>query len=227
MVASDQAMVASGPVRSWSCAPPAVEVARLLRVHKYTDPTKVRPVIVEAADKAVREASALCQPDARYVVVDIESLRDGHLRLAGGVSFTCPAFQGHLAGCERLVAFVMTLGPRLDAKTMSLVEDVFEPLDALFLETAGWLTIEAATRRLAAELRAGATREGWRMSLRMGPGYDYRLPNGGGRARWDLTQQAALFQLFAGSALPVELLSSCAMMPKMSRSGVFGLGRAM
>jgi len=219
-------MIPSGQVQNWSCAPPAIDAARLLRVHRYTNPSKVRPVIVEAAEKAVREAAALSAPAASYVVAGIESLKDGEMQLTGGVGFSCPAFHEHLANCELLIAFVMTLGPRLDAKTMSLVEDVFEPLDALFLETAGWLTIEAATRKLAAELRAEATRSGWRMSLRMGPGYDYRQLSGAPRVRWDLTQQAALFRLFGESPLPVELMSSCAMTPKMSRSGVFGLGRA-
>lgn len=219
-------MMAAGEVRTWSCAPPEIGVARLLRIHRYTDPDKVRPIILEAAERALVEAAALSAPTASLVIADIESLKDGELRLSGGVGFSCPAFQERLAHCERLLAFVMTLGPELDAKVLSLVEDVFEPLDALFLETAGWLTIEAATRKLAAELRAESKADGWQLSLRMGPGYEYPLHNGGGRVRWDLTQQAALFQLFGDSALPVELMSSCAMKPKMSRSGVFGLGRA-
>lgn len=218
-------MSPAGRVATWSCPPPPIDSARLLRIHKYTDPSQVRPIIVEAAERAIQEAAVLSRPTAHYVVVDIESLKDGDLRLSGGVEFSCPMFDERLAGCERLIAFVMTLGPELDAKTISLIEDVFEPLDALFLETAGWLTIEAATRKLAGHLRAEAAREGWRMSLRMGPGYDYRVDNGSGRVRWDLTQQEALFRLFEGSPLPVELMSSCAMLPKMSRSGVYGLGR--
>ena len=219
-------MILPGQVRNWSCAPPAIDVARLLRIHKYTNPSKVRPAIVEAAERAIREAAALSEPTASYTVAGIESLKNGEMLLTGGIGFNCPAFDEHLAECERLIAFLITLGPRLDAKSLSLVEDVFEPLDALFLETAGWLTIEAATRKLAAELRAEAAHDGWRMSLRMGPGYEYRQHNGRPRVRWDLTQQTALFRLFEESPVPVELLSSCAMVPKMSRSGVFGLGRA-
>ena len=218
-------VIIDGEVWSWTCSPPEIGSARLLRIHKYTDPTKVRPIIVEAAENALEQAAVLSRPTANCVITGIDSLEGGELRLAGGGAFSCLAFDEHLAGCERLLTFVMTLGPQLDEKVLSLVEDVFEPLDALFLETAGWLTIEAATRKLVAELRAELSRSGWRMSLRMGPGYEYRLSNGGGRVRWDLTQQAALFQLFDGCELPVELMSSCAMKPKMSRSGAFGLGR--
>jgi len=140
---------AAGSVREWACPPVPVDAARLLRVHKYTNPDKVRPAIREAAENAVMTASRLSAPMARYVITEIESIENGTVSLSGGVRFTCPAFDDLLAGCERLLAFVMTLGPELDARTMSLVEDQFEPLDALFLEASGWLTIEAVTRKLA------------------------------------------------------------------------------
>jgi len=215
----------SSAVQEWSCPPPVVDASRLLRVHKYTDPSKVRPVIVDAAKHAAVEALSLSAPTARYVILEIKSLKNGVLTLAGDHKFNCLAFDQHLENCQYLVTFVMTLGGRLDAKTMSLVEDVFEPLDALFLETAGWLTIEAATRKLAAKLRADAALDGWTTSLRMGPGYEYKLHDSGERVRWDLIQQQVLFELFGEASLPVELLSSCAMFPKMSRSGVYGLIR--
>jgi hypothetical protein len=218
-------MPLSGAVQEWSCPAPAVDVSRLLRVHKYTDPSKVRPVIVAAAKQAADEAYSLSAPTARYVIVEIESLKNGILTLVGGHQFECPAFDQHLENCQHLLAFVMTIGGQLDAKTLSLVEDVFEPLDALFLETAGWLTIEAATRKLATKLRADAARSGWATSLRMGPGYEYKLHANGERVRWNLVQQQVLFQLFGDAPLPVELLSSCAMFPKMSRSGIYGLAR--
>lgn len=217
-------------VRHWTCPPPPADMARILRVHRYTDPTKVRPVIREAAEKAVGEAARLASPQAVYVVNPIKSLEKGVLRLGNGIRFDCAAFDQHLAGCDHLLAFVMTIGPKLDQTVLSLVEEVFEPLDALFLETAGWLTIEAATKNLARHLKQEFGAEGWSLSLRMGPGYDYRTGNGaqndGGRVSWDLWQQRELFQMFDGTELPVELMQSCAMLPKMSRSGVFGLRQA-
>ncbi len=210
-------------VQQWTCAPPPIDAARILRVHKYTDPSKVRPVIRDAAEKAVGEAARLSSPRAHYVLKPIKSLKYDRLTLDGGIAFTCAAFDRHLTGAQHLLAFVMTIGPELDATVMSLVEDVFEPLDALFLETAGWLTIEAATRQLARHLKEEFGAQGWALSLRMGPGYDYRTQNGGGRVRWDLWQQRELFQMFEGTDLPVKLMESCAMLPKMSRSGIFGL----
>jgi len=61
--------------------------------------------------------------------------------------------------------------------------------------------------------------------MRMGPGYEYRLRNSDRRVRWELTEQAALFRLFRDAPLPITLMSSCAMQPKMSRSGIYGLTR--
>lgn len=216
-------MTPVGSVEAWSCPPPRVDAARILRVHRYTDPSKVRPQIRDAAAKAATDAARLAAPDARYVTAPVDSLENGSLRLQGGCTFECLAFDRHLAGSQQLLAFVMTIGPALDLAVMSLVEDVFEPLDALFLETAGWLTIEAATRQFARELKLRLAGQGWRLSLRMGPGYEYRTENGAGRVRWDLWQQRELFQMFGDEPLPVTLMQSCAMMPKMSRSGVFGL----
>ena len=215
----------AGAVEHWSCPPPPVDAARLLRVHKYTDPDKVRPAIREAASNAASTAAKLSAPTARLVITDIESIAGGVLLLANGIRFTCPAFDHLLADSERLLAFVVTLGPTLDARTLSLVEDHFEPLDALFLGASGWLTIEAATRKLAVQLQREAAQAGWRLSLRMGPGYDYRIPDSDQRARWELSEQADLFRLFGETPLPITLMSSCAMQPKMSRSGIYGLSR--
>ena len=214
-----------GFVHQWTCPPPLIDATRLLRIHKYKDPDKVRPVIRQAAENAVKLAAGISSPTACYVTETITEFKDGGLLLPGGIQFAFPAMQERLAGCERLLAFVMTLGPELDQHTINLIEDQFEPLDALFLEASGWLTIEAATRQLAADLKRQATNTGWSLSMRMGPGYEYPLKNSDHRIRWDLSEQKALFEMFGKAPLPVALMSSCAMQPKMSRSGVFGLSR--
>ncbi len=63
--------------------------------------------------------------------------------------------------------------------------------------------------------------EGLRLTRRMGPGYSYKI--NGDETMWSLEQQHQLFEVFDGEDLPVRLLESCAMMPKMSRSGLYGL----
>lgn len=212
-------------VQSWTCSPPAIDPAHVLRVHKYRDPEKVRPIIREAAELAVSRAQDLSKPQARFVISAINHLTNCKLETEGGIVFNSPAFERHLGSSEYLLAFVMTLGPNLDNAVISLLEDEFEPLDALFLETVGWLTIERATKLFSRHLKEEFERQGWTLSLRMGPGYDYPSDKGDARVSWDLWQQRELFQLFGTAPLPVSLSEVCAMHPKMSRSGVHGLNR--
>jgi hypothetical protein len=97
----------------------------------------------------------------------------------------------------------------------------FDPLDALFLETSGWLGIEQATRQFRDYLRALVGPQGYRISCRMGPGYSYKI--GDREVSWPLEDQQSLFKVFDGIDLPIRLLESCAMQPKLSRSAIFGL----
>jgi hypothetical protein len=73
-------------------------------------------------------------------------------------------------------------------------------------------------------LRAELAAEALQLGLRMGPGYSYSLQNGDApRVMWPLEQQKELFGLFGDAPLPVELMHSAAMRPKMSRSGLFAV----
>ncbi len=216
-------MIQNDVVSSWVCPPPPIDPSRILRVHKYRDLSKIRPIIVKAAASACESARMLAAPDARYVISPIESLKNGRMAVSGGVEFQCEAFEKHLGECDYLAAFVMTIGPDLDNKVVDLVGEIFEPLDALFLETAGWLTIERATRQFSQHLHQQFAEQGWEVTMRMGPGYEYPSPDGQGRVSWDLWQQKQLFEMFGKTELPVSLSQMCAMSPKMSRSGVFGL----
>ena len=107
---------------------------------------------------------------------------------------------------------MLTLGPALDAETERLTAND-EIVEALFLEMAGWLAVEQATKALA--LRVSDQIRGERLGLtrRLGPGY----------VDWPLDEQAGLFALLADVSLPVRLMDSCAMLPKKSRSGLYGL----
>jgi hypothetical protein len=119
-----------------------------------------------------------------------------------------------------VVAFVLTLGPQLDAHVHELTGND-DLLGALLLETAAWLCVEDATRQFTRHLRDAAAARGMRITSRLGPGYSYRI--GDSTCVWPLEEQAQLFALFAGAQLPVTLLESGAMQPRMSRSGMIGI----
>ena len=198
----------------------------VLRMQGYKDPARVRPRIREIAARMAAEAEALAAPVAWTRRVAIVGCDAGTLRLdphgaapqgtaphgATAQVFRCGEFGRRLGGCRAAVVFVVTLGDAIDEAADALQRDE-DMVGALFLEMAGWLAIERATKALTERLAAQARAEGCRLSRRMAPGY----------GDWALEEQAGLFALFEGSALPVRLLESCAMLPRKSRSGLWGL----
>lgn len=172
------------------------------------------------AERVCGEIAGIASPEARYVRLPIVSVVDGVLTLAGGHRFNCVAFDRLLGEATEVVVFVLTLGAGLDAAAARRFEAA-EPVDALFIETAGWLCVEKATRMLAATIQEELALEGLRLTFRLGPGYDYKA--GKDRTVWGLEEQSALFDVFGDAPLPVVLMESRAMTPKLSRSGLFGV----
>ncbi|MCZ6859269.1 MAG: hypothetical protein O7I42_03145 [Alphaproteobacteria bacterium] len=200
----------------------------LLRMQGYRDLARVRPRVRDIATRAAGSAQALAAPEAYYRRVAIRSCTVEALELAsdarggdaggdtggagGGITFHSKRFAKVFAGCGEVMVFVLTLGPALDAETERLTErdDI---VDALFLEMAGWLAVEQATKALARQVSDQVRNERLGLTRRLGPGY----------VDWPLDEQAGLFALLEDAPLPVRLMESCAMLPKKSRSGLYGL----
>ena len=189
----------------------ALPLDTILRMQGYKDLGAVRPRVRESAVRALAEAERLIAPEACYRRVAVEDCGNGVLRLAEGTTFHGTTFDRTLAGCPAVVVFVLTLGEAIDNASDALQDDNL--LDAYFLETAGWLATERATRALMQHLAAETARCGLRLTRRLAPGY----------GDWPLEEQVGLFELFAGVELPVRLLESQAMLPRKSRSGLWGL----
>ena len=201
--------VSFGHFRSEAISVPA---APLLRMQGYRDPSRVRADVREIATRNAALAETLLSPEAHYRRVAVMDCTDGRLELESGVTFHSEQFSKALKECREAIVFVLTLGEDIDKATQSLVEKD-EIVDALFLETAGWFAVEQTARNFARHLWTICRKDGLRLSRRLGPGY----------YDWPLEEQAELFRLFEGTPLPVRLLDSCAMLPKKSRSGLYGL----
>jgi hypothetical protein len=211
---------APAPVESLKPRAPRIGVERMLRIQGYASPERVRRVVRVAAERNAERAEALFQPAVHFRRLPVLSCTNGTLTLHGNTSLHCGAFTRFLASAREVAVFVTTAGAAIDDELERLNAEQ-ELLDMLFLETAAWLGIEAITKTFVAHLRQRAAADGLRLTRRMGPGYDYKTD--AGRAEWPLQEQRALFALFGKAALPVRLLESCAMLPKMSRSGLVGL----
>lgn len=191
----------------------------ILRIQGYRDFERIRPAIKRAALSAARETETLVSPRAYYRIVDVQRCEGAVLEVRNDLVFENEAFQRFLKEPKQVAIFILTMGHALDKAVIDYMAGD-QLLMALFLETAGWLGIEAATRQLSLHLREESRKIGCRLSPRLGPGYSYKLD--GRSVLWPLEQQQTLFKLFADDAIEVELLESCAMMPKISRSGLYG-----
>jgi hypothetical protein len=193
---------------------PTTEISldKILRVQGYRDLSAVRADVREIATIMTTKAATLVAPTARYRRVCVDSCNGDTLKLATGISLKSEIFTHVLRNCEHVLPFVLTLGEEIDHEVSEhLKKD--EIVQGLFLETAGWLSIEQASRQLALHLQRQIKKDGLGLTRRLGPGYN----------EWDLIGQKPLFELFSDTALPVQLLESCVMFPKKSRSGLYGL----
>jgi hypothetical protein len=202
-------------------APPVVRYERILRIQGYSDLERVRPAITSAAREMADLASALSRPRAAYTFVPIRRLDADGVELEGAVRLVSRAFAPRLADCFEVTPVVLSVGETLGSQVVDLTNKG-DLLEAVLLETAGWLCIEDATRQLTSLLREQALARQCRITSRMGPGYSYRLEDDE-EVTWPLETQPALFSLFGAAQLPVSLMSSCAMQPKLSRSGLYGI----
>ncbi len=213
----------SGPspeVRRFDPEPPVVRPERILRIQGYADVDRVRPAITRAARDMALLAQSLSRPQVGFLYVPVLGIDEVKVELAGGRRLFCAAFKTRLAGCLEVSPFVLSCGPEMGQAIVEMA-DRGDLLEAVLLESAGWLCIEDATRQFKELLRTEAAARGCRTTSRVGPGYVYRVGNT--EVSWPLEDQVELFGLFGDAPLPVQLMQSCAMNPKLSRSGLYGI----
>ena len=197
-----------------------VKVEPMLRIQGYTDPSRVRTVVRKTAEAMATLAESCFQSQVCYLRVPIRCCERGVLTLATGTVFHCDAFSKFLPACHETIVFVLTVGERFDQE-LGRLQNEDKLLEALFFENAGWLGVETVTRQFSQFLREQAAERREKMTRRLSPGYSFKLESG--VSEWSLFEQAELFSLFDGKSIPVYILESGAMLPKMSRSGLYGI----
>ena len=197
-----------------------VNAHRILRIQGYSNPVSVRPAIARAAELMASRAMELCRAQLATRQLGIEGLDASGVDLEDGHRLNCAAFENRLRDCDEVVGFVLTCGSSLDQAIVDFA-DSGDLLEAVLLESAGWLCLEDATRQFKQVIAQRAAARGKRITSRMGPGYSYAVHNS--HVDWPLEDQPHLFELFGGVELPVTLMSSFAMNPKLSRSGLYGI----
>jgi hypothetical protein len=188
----------------------AVDPWTVLRLARYRRRDDVPAPVWDATRAMAARADELAAPDARLRLVPVLALDETRATLARGTRFTGRAVARHLDGARHAVAFVLTLGPALEAEVAALGER-HDLLEAYLLDLAGWAGIEAAVRALRRDLLAALPRT--RVSHRLGPGH----------RDWPLEEQRDLVALFEGEDAPVRLSEHGVLIPFKSISGIFGV----
>jgi len=163
------------------------------------------------------EARSLARPEAVCRVVPVVKMERSRIFLEGGRVLTSSLLVG-LAGTARsLLLAVCTLGEAIDRR----VEEYNRrglAAHAYFLDVAGTCMIDAAGRRLVAQIKKQLQTHGLKTTIPLGPGHSY----------WpDLRDQQVIYALVEPSAVGVRILSSGIMLPKKSLSMVMGIGREL
>ena len=198
-----------------------LSITKLLRMQGYRDLNTVRPAIREAAEESSLLAEATMAPEIHFRCLAIRDHMRTRIELEGGVSFSGEVPCQKFARAGRVLVAVITIGKQIDNEITNSIADL-NPVRALFLNTAGWLAIEWANKEFMGVVRKRAREQCYSLlTERLAPGNTYSI--GSDKVLWPLEEQLALFRVFEVAKLPIKLLPGCAMMPKMSRSCVYGL----
>jgi hypothetical protein len=192
---------------------PRIPAELVLRLQKYRDLDRVPRLVRRITEAAAAEASRLVEPAVvrwRGPVTGADPA--GVVTLDGDHAFHSRVLARLLARATEAVAFVLTIGPRLEARVQGLLEEKLY-VEAVLLDTAAWAAIELLRQALKRSLTHEACEGGHALTTRLGPGH----------ADWPVEEQPALLRLFGDARLPVTINESACMLPRKSVSGIFGL----
>ena len=202
--------VEPGRVVRWQPDRLTVDPWTVLRLARYRRRDQAPAPVWDATRTMAARAGELAMPVAALRLVRVATVAEARVVLAEGPSFSGRAVARHLAGADRAIAFVLTLGAAVEAEVSALGQR-HDLLEAYLLDLAGWAGLEAAVRALRRDLIAAFPRA--RVSHRLGPGH----------RDWPLPEQVALLSLFEDASAPVRLSEHGVLVPFKSVSGIFGV----
>jgi hypothetical protein len=183
------------------------------------DPEVIRtlkPRLMGAAKRALSKGIALIHPVSLIKEVTIHKHRHESILLEGGGVLTGPLVTRHLAGAQRVVAAICTIGPDLEKAVTELLSE--DPLYALALDGLGNAAVESLTQQVCTLIGGKVKYEGLQTSTPISPG----------NKEWPVDiGQPQIFSLLDSYKTGIQLSSSSMMYPKKSMSFIIGIGPEM
>lgn len=202
---------------------PNISALKILRTHGYKNKELIKKKILDAANKALERLSFYSSPVGYFYIKKINKQVSNRIELNDGITFNCEIFNERLFESKFLIVFILTLGNGIDETIKKISKDFNEPLGALFLENASWLALELILRDARSKIVKFAMTKNLKIENRMAPGYSYPSKTFKKRIMWELEEQQVLFKLYETKSISVTLNDTYTMIPRMSRSGIFGL----
>jgi hypothetical protein len=194
-----------------------IDADRVLR-GQGADPVVIRqrrPRLVEVAQRAVDEGSALIEPAAIYRTVAVEAVRHERLNLVGGGRLSGALIAQQLAAAEQVVLIAATIGHQLEQHVAERMP--IDPAYALALDGFGSVAAEALGAAVCTFIEEQAARNNQCTSMPLNPGL----------IGWPVdVGQPEIFQQIDGGLIGLGLNDSAQMIPRKSVSMVLGLSRS-
>lgn len=175
-----------------------------------------RPALVNIAEEARQNSISLLHPRVFYEIYKAKGVQHERLLLNDGLQIESKLVVQHLAGSEKVVVILATIGDELEQQISKIWDD--NMVYALALDGAGSAAVEALANAACQYFENQAVEEGLQASIPLSPGMvDWSVAEG----------QPQIFKLLDKSAEAVQLTSSCIMVPKKSLTMLMGIGAGL
>jgi len=172
-------------------------------------PKRISKRLESSIQKAVDEINNHAQAQAVYAVVPVN--REGKaVHLSDGPPLASKRVGYVLKPCDKAVAFLVTLGGKIDKLIQQETED--RPHYGYVLDAAASIATEAVAQQVQEYVEK-------KLSDDIGTTYRYSP----GYCDWPLEEQKTLCQVLPYESIGVELDKNLLMTPQKSISGIFGI----
>jgi len=192
-----------------------LDVDQVLR-GQGADPAVIRernPALVRVAEWALVEGLPLLQPAVLARELVVEKVTHEKLKMEGGATLSGNLIVQHLAGAQRIVVLLCTIGSQLEAVVSELIQS--DAVLGLALDGVGTAAVETLATQASSMFEERARAHGWQTSIPLSPGM----------LGWEVDPgQRQVFALLDAALVGVRLTSSYMMSPNKSLTLVLGMG---
>jgi len=180
------------------------------------DPDIIRsrsPRLIAIAEKALDSVINLIEPVVIIKEYEVTDYRHNGLELDGGIKISGPVVTGHLIGASYLSVVVCTVGPKIDAYALDIMDE--DIVLGLAIDGVGSAAVESLANAVCRKIELEAASEGNQTTIPLSPGM----------IGWGIEEgQPLIFDLINEDEIDVSLTSHNVMVPRKSLSMILGIG---